>query len=86
MRIISVILTFIGFVLCGIGSFGVRYMLYKVLEGLKNSETAGIGELARGFDNAVLLSYLSIFGCVIIFIGLILNFISMFTEKKRQAI
>ena len=86
MKIISVIIITIGFVICAISSLGIRYSVYNIVSGLMNTETTGIGQLASALSNASLLSYVNIFGCVVIFIGLVQNFISMFTEKKRQAI
>lgn len=83
MKIISIILIAIGLFLCAVGSVGVQYLLRKTLEALMNSETAGIGAIARGFDNAFLSNYIAIFGCVIIFIGLLLNIISIFTGRKQ---
>ena len=82
----SVVLTSIGLFLCFIGSVGTQYMLRSTLNAMMNSETSGIGAIARGFDNAMSLGYVAIFGCVIIFIGLLINIISMFTGRKQQAI
>jgi len=84
MKIIAVILTFIGLVVCFIGSVGTQYLLRSTLYAMMNSETSGIGAIARGFDNAMLAGYVAIFGCVIIFLGLLLNIVSMFTGKKQQ--
>ena len=86
MKIISVILTFIGFVLCLIGSVGSQYFLRATLAAMMDSETAGIGAIARGFDNAMLSGYVAIFGCAIIFLGLLLSVISIFTGRRQQAI
>jgi hypothetical protein len=86
MRTISVILTFIGFVLCLAGSVGVQVLLRQTLFALLNSETGGIGAIARGFDNTFLSNYVALFGCLLIFIGLLLNIISLFTGRKQQAV
>jgi uncharacterized membrane protein len=87
MRIISVILTFIGFVLCFFGSVGVQYFLRKTIENLLDEKgAAGIGTVARGFDNAMLSSYITIFGSVIILLGLLFGIISIFTDKRRLAV
>lgn len=80
----SVVLTFIGLVLCFIGSVGTQYMLRSTLDAMMNSETAGIGAIASGFENTILSNYVAIFGCVIIFIGLLVNVISMFAGRKQQ--
>lgn len=79
----SVVLTFIGLVLCFVGSVGTQYMLRSTLDAMMNSETSGIGAIASGFDNAMKLGYVAIFGCVIVFIGLLINIISMFAGKKQ---
>jgi uncharacterized membrane protein len=84
MKIISVILTFIGFVLCLIGSVGSQYFLRSALKAMMDSETSGIGAIARGFDNAMLTGYVAIFGCAIIFLGLVVSVISLFAGRKQQ--
>ena len=86
MKIISFILTFIGFVLCLAGSVGSQYFLRSTLKVMLESETSGIGAIGRGFDNAMLSGYVAIFGCAIIFLGLLVSIISMFTGRKQQAI
>ncbi|MGC2236846.1 MAG: hypothetical protein WA584_11845 [Pyrinomonadaceae bacterium] len=86
MKIISVILTFIGFVLCLAGSVGSQYFLRVILAAMISSETSGIGAMARGFDNAMLSGYVAIFGCAIIFLGLLISVISLFTGRKQQTI
>jgi hypothetical protein len=86
MKVISVILTFIGFVLCLAGSVGVQFLLRSTLDAMMNSETSGIGAIASGFNNTMLSNYVAIFGCALIFIGLIINVISLFGGRKQQAI
>ena len=86
MRIISVVLTFIGFVLCFFGSVGVQVLLRQTLAALANSESAGIGAVARGFDNAMLSSYVAIFGSIVVLLGLLCAVVSLFTDRKRGAV
>lgn len=86
MKIISLILIFIGFVLAFIGSVGVQYLLRATLNAMMDSANSGIGEIASGFSNAFLSNYVALFGCAIIFLGLVLNIISMFTGRKQQAV
>ena len=67
MRIVAVILTFIGFVLCFGGSLGVQYLLRQTIEMLMNAETAGLVVLARAFDQINIVSYVTIAGCIFVF-------------------
>lgn len=84
MKIISLIVTFIGFVLCLAGSLGNQFFLRSTLAALINSETSGIAAIASGFDYAMISGYVAIFGCAIIFLGLLLNVISLLAGKKQQ--
>ena len=84
MKILSIILLVIGFILCGISSLALRYYLWQVINGMMASGTAGIGIVANGFDKMSLLSYVNIFGCVIIFLGIITSIVSLFTGRKQQ--
>ncbi|HEY0428055.1 MAG TPA: hypothetical protein VGC76_09770 [Pyrinomonadaceae bacterium] len=85
MKIISVILTFIGFVLCLFGNVGVQYFLRKTMQDILDEKGAsGIAVLVNGFSNALNSSYVSIFGCVIIFFGIIFGIISIFTGRRQQ--
>ena len=86
MKTISLILTFIGLVLCFAGSVGVQILLRQTLNAMMNSETGGIGAIASGFENTFMANYLAIFGCMLVLLGLLLGVISMFTGRKQQAI
>jgi uncharacterized membrane protein len=84
MKIISIILTFVGFVLCFVGSVGVQVLLRQTLAAMMDSETGGIGAIARGFDNTFLSNYVALFGCLLVFIGLLINIISLLAGRKQQ--
>lgn len=48
-----------------------------------HAETSGIGSVASALTNAWYLSFVSIAGCVVIFIGLMINIIAMFIGRKQ---
>lgn len=84
MKIISIILIVIGLLLCAVGSFGTHFFVHHLMHDLMHAETAGIGTIASNLNNAWYLSFVSMAGCALIFFGLILNIISMFTGRKQQ--
>ncbi len=86
MKAISIILITIGFIMCGISSLGIRYAISVLTEGLMSAETAGIGTIASALTNASVFSYMNLFGCALIFFGIVFNLMGMFTEKKQQNI
>ena len=86
MKIIAIILTFVGFVLAFFGSVGTQYLLRQTLAAMMNSETSGIGAIARGFDNTMTAGYVAIFGSVLVFLGIIVNIIALLAGRKQQTI
>lgn len=86
MKIISIILIIFGFILCVGSSLGIRFAIYTLVDGLMSSDTAGIGMVASAISSASLLSYVNLFGCAIIFIGILLNIVGMFAGRKRQTV
>lgn len=84
MKIISLILIVIGFFICLATGIGFRLAVGNILSSLMNSETSGIGQIASAISMANLLSYVNIFGSVIIFLGIILSIVSMFAGKKQN--
>jgi hypothetical protein len=86
MKIIAIILTSIGFVLCFFGNIGVQYLLRQTLAAMMDSQTSGIGAIASGFENTMLAGYVAIFGSVLVFLGILINIIALFTGRKRQTV
>jgi riboflavin transporter FmnP len=84
MRIISVILSVIGLMVCGVSAVGFRLTMSNLLNALLSGETSGIGQVASAITTANLLSYVNIFGCALIFLGILLNIFSMFGGKKQN--
>ena len=83
MKIISIILIFIGLFLCAVGSAGMHFAIHKTIEGAMHAETAGVYSLAQNLETAWYLSIVSVVGCIVIFFGLVLNIISIFTGRKQ---
>jgi uncharacterized membrane protein len=82
MKIISIILLVIGMLLCAVGSFGSHFFTHQVMYDIMHADTGGIGSIASGLTNAWYLSFVSIAGCVVIFLGVILNIVAMVRAKK----
>ena len=83
MKIVSVIFIVIGMLLCVVGSFGTHFFTHQLMHDLMHTETGGIGSVASALTNAWYLSFVSIAGCVVIFIGVVLNIIAMFIGRKQ---
>lgn len=83
MKIISIILIVIGLLLCFVSSLWMHFAVHHVMHGMMHAETAGIGTIASNLSNAWYLSFVNMCGCVIIFIGVVLNIISMFAGRKQ---
>jgi hypothetical protein len=84
MKIISTILIVIGFLISGISSLIIFYATFTGVNGIRNSETAGISGIAWGLSTAYLASFVNLFGFAILGIGVLLLVISMFTGRKQQ--
>jgi hypothetical protein len=84
MKIISLILVIIGFLLCAVSGLGLRIEVSAITENIMRAEASGIGGLASALYLASVLSYVNIFGCLVIFLGIILNIASLFAGKKQN--
>jgi uncharacterized membrane protein len=83
MKIISIILIVIGLLLCTLGSFGTHFLIHQIMENIMRADSSGIGALASNLTNAWNLSFVGIAGCVVIFLGVILNIVAIFRAKKQ---
>jgi uncharacterized membrane protein len=83
MKIISIILIVIGLLLCAVGSFGTHFFVHHVMRDLMNAAAGGIGSVASGLQNAWYLSFVAMFGCLIMFLGVVLNIVVMLRAKKQ---
>ncbi len=43
MKVIAIIITVIGLLITGISGLGIVYSIHTGIDGIKNSETSGIG-------------------------------------------
>jgi len=83
MKIVSIILLVIGLLLCLVSGVWTHFAVHNVMYDLMHSEVAGIGRIASNLTNAWYLSFVNMVGCVFIFLGVVLNIISMFKERKQ---
>ncbi|CAN5596898.1 hypothetical protein BH10ACI1_BH10ACI1_26320 [soil metagenome] len=84
MKIIALIITIIGMLITGISSLGIVYSIHTAIESMKNAGNAGIGIFASWISTTQTLSYVNIFGAAILFLGVVLTVIVMFTGRKQQ--
>jgi hypothetical protein len=83
MRIAAIIVTLIGLLITGISSLGIVVSLYTATEAAKSSAAGGIGTFAAWVSYAQILSYVNLFGLVILFFGVVLLIVTMFMGRKK---
>ena len=83
MKVISKILIAIGLFITVISNLATYYGLHTAVQGVKNSADEGIGAVARGMDSAYFWSFISLFGCLILVVDVVLAFIKSLGEKGR---
>lgn len=84
MKIVSVLLTVIGLLITGFSSLGIFYSIFTAVNAGKNSGAEGIGIVIWGLNTAYKLGFVNLFGLAILFFGVILLIVAMFTGKKQQ--
>ncbi len=85
MKTASLILLVIGLILCGISSLTIVYSITSAVNQAMAGGAAGIGMIGAALDTSRTMGLVNIFGCVLIFIGIICNIIPSFTGRKQQA-
>ena len=84
MKIISSIIIGIGLVITLISSLVIFYATHTGVSGVTNSAERGIGDIAWGLSTAYYASFINLFGCAILVLGVLLALVAMFTGRKKQ--
>ncbi len=84
MKILSIILIIIGFLITGSSSLGIFYSLHTGMTALANDGSIGLAALTQIFYTPYYLSLVNIFGAVILFFGVLCAVIGIFTGKNPQ--
>lgn len=85
MKIVSLILLILGFVICGVCGLVIFYATYTGISGFQNeSGSAGIADVTWGLSTAYLASFGNLLGFGILGLGILLAAVGMFTGRKQQ--
>ena len=84
MKIVAIIVTLIGLAITGICSLGTAFSLYTAVNSMTNSAARGVGTPASWLGYAQILSYINLFGVVILVLGVILMIAAMYMGRKNQ--
>lgn len=85
MSMISKILVVVGLLATVVGNvmsfLGVRASINAIM----SAESSGIAELANGLDSARTFSLVSLVGCLILIVGIILAASSLSAKRRQQS-
>jgi uncharacterized membrane protein len=84
MKIISLILIILGFVISGICSLVIFYAGFTAMSGIQNGATSGIADVAWAMSTTYLVSFVNLLGFAILALGILLAVIGLFTERKQK--
>ena len=84
MKIVSLILIILGFIISGICSLIIFYATFKGVTGIQGGQTSGIADVAWAISTTYLVSFVNLFGFAIIGLGILLAVIGLFTGKKQE--
>ncbi len=82
MKVLSIILISIGFLITGSSGLGIFYSLHTGMTAIANDDSVGLAALNRIFYTPYYLSLVNVFGAVILFFGVLCAVIGMFIGKK----
>ena len=82
MKVVALIFIAIGFAITALSNLAVFYGLRTAMLGMQDSAASGIGEVAWGMNLSYICSFISLFGCFILFVGVIFSIISLFVKKR----
>ena len=82
MKAISWILISIGFIITVLSNLAAFYGLRAAVNGMENSAEGGIGIVAWGMSFSYTSSFVSLFGCFILFVGITLAGVGALTRKS----
>lgn len=81
MNVLSKILIGIGLLITVPGNLATFYGLYTSVNGMKAAESNGIGQVVSGMSFAYSCSVVSIIGCFILIVGIVL---AAFNSSARR--
>jgi hypothetical protein len=82
MKAISWILIGIGFFITALSNLATFYGLRAAVNGMENSAENGIGIVAWGMSFSYTSSFIGLFGCFILFTGMIFAVLGALIKKR----
>jgi hypothetical protein len=84
MKILSLILIILGFVISGVCSLVIFYASFTAMSAVGTGASSAIGEVAWAMSTTYLVSFVNLLGFAILGLGILLAVIKMFTGGKQQ--
>ena len=75
MNLVSKALIVVGLIITVASNLTTYYGIRKAVYGMQNSATEGIGSVAWGMSTAYSFSFISLVGCLLLVVGLVLSVI-----------
>jgi hypothetical protein len=73
MQVISRGLIVVGLLIIVAGNLATYYGIHTAVNAMRDTAESGIGDVAWGMSSAYFYSFVSLFGCLLLVVGLVLT-------------